>query len=62
MQAVSSPAFLSAVSRTDSTSGSSLLLGYQPATTYFTGFMDDICVYNRVLSEAEIRAVYDATK
>ncbi len=41
MPTVSYTVFLAAVSRTDLTSGSSLLLGYQPAATYFTGFYEN---------------------
>jgi hypothetical protein len=29
---------------------------------YFPGLIDDVRVYNRALSDSEIKALYDATK
>jgi hypothetical protein len=31
---------------------------YTPAATYFTGSIDEVRVYNRALSAAEVSAVY----
>ena len=30
--------------------------------SYFAGLIDDVRIYNRALSDAEIKAIYDATK
>ncbi len=39
-----------------------LSIGSQGAASYFNGKMDDVSVYNRVLSAAEIQALYNAEK
>ena len=30
--------------------------------SYFAGLIDDVRIYNRALSDAEIKAIYEATK
>lgn len=43
--------------------GSASYIGYgTDANTYFKGLIDDVRVYNRALSAAEISAIYNATK
>jgi len=43
-----------------SLTNSSLLIGKE--STYFDGLIDEVRIYNRALSAAEIKALYDATK
>ncbi len=43
---------------------SSLAVGYPPGggANYFSGLIDEVRIYNRALSESEIKAIYEATK
>jgi len=37
-------------------------IGGKYGTEYFNGLIDEVRMYNRALSEAEIKAIYNATK
>ncbi len=40
-----------------------LQVGRRPnSTLYYNGLIDEVRIYNRALSDAEIKALYDATK
>jgi hypothetical protein len=38
------------------------IAGYSPANLVFNGIIDEVRLYNRALSDTEIKAIYDATK
>ena len=44
------------------TSADPLTIGYAGFHTYFPGLIDEVRIYNRALSGAEIQAIYNATK
>ncbi len=45
-----------------STNANALQVGYRPAVGFFLGSIDDVRIYNRALSAAEIQAMYNAEK
>lgn len=49
-------------SNTGTTSGTSMVIGYDFYSTYFTGFIQSLYIYNRVLTDAEVSACYNATR
>jgi hypothetical protein len=44
------------------TSSDPLTMGYAGYHTYFPSLIDEVRIYNRALSDQEIKALYDATK